>query len=148
MFDFRSADAKGQSSQRTVRRRVTVAADHDHAGSYEPLLVHQDMFDALSCIVGTIKRINAEIAAVFGEIGGLKRARLIMNHTRIGIGRRNDVVDHAQVRVGSKNAAAALAHTAEGLRTRVFVGKVSVHVKKHRFPVNTLDRVALHNLLV
>lgn len=136
------------SAPRTVRGRVAVAADHGHTRAYEPLLVHEHVLDALRRVVGAVEGLDAEVAAVLFQVRGLKGAGRVVNHTRGDVRRRNDVVDHTQVRFGRKDAAAALAHVTEGLRTRAFVDKVGVHVQKHRVLVDPLDRVGVHDPLV
>ena len=51
MTDLRGADTKTQRTQRTVGRRVTVAADDQQSGLRQTLLGTYHMNDALSGVV-------------------------------------------------------------------------------------------------
>src|SRR6185369_13214187 len=65
--DLRSADAKRERTERTVRARVTVAAHDREARLREPELRTNHVHDALPRIAQRIKR-HTEIAAVAGEL--------------------------------------------------------------------------------
>ena len=71
------ADAERQRAERSVRRRVAVAADDGHAGLREALLRTDHVDDALLGAV-QIVQADAEIGAVLFHLRELRRADLSM----------------------------------------------------------------------
>ena len=63
MSHLRRADAEGERADGAVRRRMAVAADHDHAGLAQALLRPDDMHDALPAVVEAEQR-DAGVARV------------------------------------------------------------------------------------
>ena len=148
VFDFGSPDAEAQSAERTVGRRVTVSADDDHARTHEPLLVHHDMLDALMSVVRAVKGLDAVAPAVVLERLCLPQRGRIGNDARRDVRARNNVVDHAEMRVGRKSLHASLDEACKSLRARIFVGKVQVCVEKNGVLVYRAHHVLIKNLLV
>ena len=148
MFDFRRADPEAQGAQRTVRRGVAVPADDDHAGTNEPLFVHQNMFDALIGVVGAIEGGNAVFSAVLFKGLGLDEACFVVDDARRDVVTRNDVVDDAEMSVRDECFAAARGKARKGLRRRVFVCKVRVAVEKNGVGVDAFDCMGVNDLFV
>ena len=65
-----------------MRCGVAVAADHDHPRAHESLLIHYDVLNTLIRIVGAVKGVNTETAAVGLKRLGLNAAFLIVNAAR------------------------------------------------------------------
>ena len=148
VFDFRCADPEAQGTQRTVRRGVAVAADDDHAGAHEALFVHQNMFNALIGVVGTVEGGNAVFPAVLFEGLGLDEACFVVDDARRDVVTRNDVVNDAEMSVRDECLAAARGKACKGLRRRVFVCKVRVAVEKNGVGVDAFDRMGVNDLFV
>ena len=148
MFDFRRADSEAQGAQRPVRRGVAVPADDDHAGTHEPLFVHQNMFYALIGVVGAIEGGDAVSSAVLFEGFGLDEACFVVDDARRDVVTRNDVVDDAEMSVRDEGLAAARGKARKGLRRRVFVCKVRVAVEKNGVGVDAFDRMGVNDLFV
>ena len=148
MFNFGGADAESQSAERAVRCRVTIAADDDHPGPDESEFVHNDMFDALVGIVGSVERVDAKSPAVRLKRLRLPEGRNIEDAARAFVLGRDDVVDNAKMRVGRSDGKASLCQACESLWRRVFIGKVHVAVKKSGIGVYGLDGVCVDDLSV
>ena len=148
MFNFGRADAEAECAERTVGRRVAVAANHHHPRADKPLFVHQYVLNALVRIVGTVKGVDAEMPAVGFERFGLPEGRSIVNAARRFVLGRNDVVDDAKVRVGDRNVESALAQSCKGLRRGVLVREMNVAVEKHSRRIDCLHRMRVDNLSV
>src|SRR5258708_38748951 len=67
MLDFAGADAKRQRAERPVRGRVTIAADHRHAGLRQPEFRADHVHDALMTAMNSVAGY-AEIAAILFKL--------------------------------------------------------------------------------
>ena len=129
MLNFRSADAKTQSTDSSVSCRMAVAADHNHAGAHEPLLLHHDVFNSLKWAVRSVESSNTEAPAISFERLCLNERGFIVNAARRLVMSWNDVVHDTEVRVGTEHIDFSFDESRKGLRRGVLVGKVNITVE-------------------
>jgi hypothetical protein len=144
--DIARTEAEAQSTERTVRRGVGVAAHQDHAGLGDALLGPDHVHDALPRIVQR-EVDDAELAGI---------ARQQFNHAAlVGVGDRRDVVAAArhpvvgrgEHLVGMPDTQAACLQELEGVGGAV-VGDVARNVQQRLAVVTLQDRVRVPDFFV
>ena len=90
VFDFAGADAERQRTERSVRRRVAVAAYDGHAGLRVPQFRTDHVHDALADIVQVVQ-LDAEFPAIRPQGVDLS-ARDLVGNRQVAVRRRNIVV--------------------------------------------------------
>ncbi len=109
---------------------MAVPRGDDHARQHETDLGHHHMLDALHRMQD-VEQLDAEIAAILGEILDLAGS------TRIGHARRAqrcggiDVIDGAQGGARPPDRPPGLAQRGEGLRAGIFIEDRAVDIEQH-----------------
>ena len=146
MLDLAGADAMRERTERTVGRRMAVAAHDGRARQREALLGSDDVDNALAA-VELIEILDSELPRVLRQRIDLD-ARLGVGDAFAPVAGRDIVVDHRQRLLRRADGAAGQAKTLEGLRARHLMHEVAVDIEKAgavRLPV---DDMVVKNLVV
>ena len=145
VFDLARADAKGESTEGSVRRRVTVATDNGLAGLSEAALGPDHMHDPVAAVAERVE-LDAELLAVGLEHPKLD-LRLVVNDPKRPRERRRRVVHRRDGILGPPNLQPSLAEAREGLRRRHLVDEMQVDVENRRSVRLLYDDVVVPHLL-
>ena len=143
VLDLARADAEGQRAERTVRRRVRVAADDRHAGLRVAHLRTDHVHDALSGGAPRVER-DAELVGIGLQRLHLTCADLVGNRT---VGRRHVVIHRGDGELGAANGAFVHAEALERLRARHLVHEVQVDIEQVGLTVGAMHHMAFPHLL-
>src|ERR1041384_632571 len=127
VLDFTGANPKSQSSERSMRRRVAVAADNRHSGLGQSEFRTDHVNDSLVRTVEPVE-LNPKFTAVVLERIDLFFGDRVQDGKR-SIGRRNVVIHSRKRQVGSTNLALAEPQTFECLRRGNLVNKMAVDIE-------------------
>ena len=122
MLHFRRPDPLRQRTERTVCRRMRIAAHDRHPGQRRALLRTYDVHDALAD-VADVELLDAELAAVVVERDDLNARCLVDDafDAALASGRWDVVIGRRQIRRDAPRAPARQLQTFERLRRRHLV---------------------------
>ena len=144
-LDLARPDPEGERAERTVGRRVRVAADDRHARLGQAQLGTDDVDDALVRRAEAVER-DAELAAVVGQLLDLRGGHGVGDRQAPVVG-RDRVVGRRHGLARSADGQAALAEAGEGLRARHLVDEVEVDPEDGRGARFVGDDVVVPDLL-
>ncbi len=126
VFDFGSAYAEGQRTQRAMCRGVRIAAHHGHARQSRPLFRADDMDDALAYVIH-LEFGDPKLGAIAVQRFDLQ-ARDRIGDTLATIGGGYIVVGRGQIGRATPHIATGQSQPLEGLRRGDFMHQLTIYV--------------------
>jgi hypothetical protein len=146
VLDLGRADTKGKGAQPTVRRGMTVAADHREARQSETLLRPDHVHDPL--LSGTERDL---LDVKLGTVS-IKRCELLrglrIRIRQVSVDRRYVVIRNRKRQVGTEYASASSAQAIERLRCSHLMYQVAIDRDERRSVRTGQDDVIIPDLLI